>query len=113
MQQIQSPNNEAAILGRLLDPNGTALTPEAANAILALEFCQQDKERMNTLAAKARAGSLTAEEQSEIEAYSRVGSLLGILQSRARKFLKGRRCSTRAATSGPGTSAGLPGFSWG
>jgi len=49
------------------------------------------------LAAKAQAGTLTEEEQTEVEAYSRVGSLLGILRSKARKALKGKRSSIRNA----------------
>jgi hypothetical protein len=66
------------------------LTPAAAEGILALGFDQADKDRMHALAAKAREGALTPEEQAEVEAYSRVGSLLGILQSKARRVLKGR-----------------------
>ena len=45
---------------------------------------------MHALAAKVRVGTLTDDEQAEVEAYSRVGSLLGILQSRARRALKRR-----------------------
>jgi hypothetical protein len=40
--------------------------------------------------AKARAGALTPAEQAEVEAYSRVGCLIGILHSQARRVLKGR-----------------------
>jgi hypothetical protein len=44
----------------------------------------------HTLATKARAGSLTSAEQAEVEAHSRVRSLLGILKSKARRALKRR-----------------------
>jgi hypothetical protein len=88
MQLKQLPNNEAAILARLAGPGQMILSPEAAEAILAIGFSQADKDRMQELAAKARAGLLTPEEQDEVEAYSRVGSLISILKSAARRSLK-------------------------
>jgi hypothetical protein len=91
MQRTELPRHEAAILGRLVVPEGLRLSPAVAEGILALEFGQADKERMHQLAAKARAGTLTPQEQAEVEAYSRIGSLLGILQSKVRRALKGRR----------------------
>jgi hypothetical protein len=97
MQRTELPYYEAAILGRLLVPDEPSLSPAAAEGILALGFDQADKERMHALAAKARAGALTPEEQAEVAAYSRVGSLLGILQSKARQALKGRRGPGRKA----------------
>jgi hypothetical protein len=91
MQRTETPYYEAAILGRSVIRDEPSLSAAAAEAILALGFDQADKDRMHELAAKARAGPLTRQEQSEVEAYSRVGSLIGILQSRARRALKGRR----------------------
>jgi hypothetical protein len=40
------------------------------------------------LAERARKGSLTAEEVAELDSYLHVGSLLSILQSKARRLLK-------------------------
>jgi hypothetical protein len=91
MQRTELPYYEAAILGRLVVPDAPSLSPAAAEGLLALGFDQADKDRMHALAAKARAGALTREEQAEVEAYSRVGSLIGILHSQARRALKGRR----------------------
>jgi hypothetical protein len=90
MQRTELPYYEAAILGRLVVPDESSLSTAAGEGILALGFDQADKDRMHDLAAKARAGTLTAEEQAEVEAYSRVGSLLGILHSKVRRALKGR-----------------------
>jgi hypothetical protein len=45
---------------------------------------------MHELAAKAREGTLTPAEQAEINNYERVGYLLGVLHSKARRSLKGR-----------------------
>jgi hypothetical protein len=88
MQLKQLPNNEAAILARLMGPSELMLSPQAAEAILAIGFSQTDKDRMQELAAKARAGILTPEEQDEVEDYGRVGSLISILKSTARQSLK-------------------------
>ena len=44
---------------------------------------------MHVLLEKARQGSLTADEQREMENYERVGHYLAILQSKARMALSG------------------------
>ncbi len=98
MQRTELPNHEAAILARLAGPEETALPPAAAEAILTLSFSLADKDRMNELAGKARAGTLTDDEQAEVEAYSRVSSLLGILKSKARRALKRRGSNGKATT---------------
>jgi uncharacterized protein YnzC (UPF0291/DUF896 family) len=63
------------------------LSPEQARYFLRLKFPPRDVRRMNALSAKARAGTLTSEEDEELENYVRIGHLLGILQSRARQAL--------------------------
>jgi hypothetical protein len=90
MQRTELPFYEAAILARLIVPDGPRLSRAAAEGLLALSFDPADKERRHQLAAKARAGTLTPEEQAEVEAYSRVGSLIGIIHSKVRRALKGR-----------------------
>jgi hypothetical protein len=85
------PNNEAAILTRLVGPDPATLSPEAAQAILTIGFGQADKDRMQALATKARAGTLTVEEEGEVDAYSRVGRLISILKSKTRRSLKNHR----------------------
>ena len=84
-------NNESAILSRLVGPDPATMTPEAAQAILTIGFSQADKDRMQALSAKARAGALTVQEEGEVESYSRVGSLISILKSKARRSLKNDR----------------------
>jgi hypothetical protein len=97
MRLSELPSEEAAIIARLTATNRSSFSPEAARGILAIRFGLADKHRMDTLAAKARGGTLTPEERAEAEAYSRVGSLLGILKSKARQALKSRNGSTRMA----------------
>jgi len=80
--------SEVAILGRLLEPEKADLPPEVARHILALQFGSADRERMNDLADKARAGLLSAEDESVLENYRHVGRLLALMQSKARLSLK-------------------------
>jgi hypothetical protein len=79
---------DVAILGRVLQPDKPSLSPEAARSILALEFGKADRERMHQLALKAQEGGLTAQEEVELENYRRVGNLLSLMKSKARKSLK-------------------------
>jgi len=98
MQQTELPYHEAAILTRIAGPDEAAFSAAAAKGILTLGFSPADKDRMRTLAAKARAGTLTSDEQAEVEAYSRIGSLLGILKSKARRALKRRTSNGKTKT---------------
>ncbi len=93
MPPTQMPFHEAAILNRLVGPDRPALSASAARGILTLGFSPEDKQRMHDLAARARAGTLTDEDQALIEAYSRVSSLLGILKAQARRALKRREAN--------------------
>jgi hypothetical protein len=84
--------NEAEILSRVIAPEEPTLPPETARIILTFDFKKEDRERMDMLAEKARAGTLTAEEQSEIDCYERVGHFLSLLRSKARISLKRSKC---------------------
>jgi hypothetical protein len=88
MRTTQIPRTDSAIWGRHLGPTGGILSPEAAHAILQIDFPQEDKDHMRALAAKAREGALTPEEQEETRSYERVGNLLALLKSKARQCLK-------------------------
>ena len=85
---IAAQNTQVSILGRAIDPNTWRLSPEAARSILAIELSGQDRDRMDALAAKARAGTLSADEELEIENYRQVGCLVEVMKSKARLFLK-------------------------
>jgi hypothetical protein len=90
MQRFHANTSEVAILSRVLEPDKPTLSPAAARDLLALDFSPADKDRMRELSAKAREGTLTPAEQAEIDSYERVGHVLNILQSKARRSLKGR-----------------------
>jgi hypothetical protein len=78
---------EASILSRLICPDRPSLTPDAALGLLSLRFDDAEVRRINQLAEKARDGSLTSEEQALLDGYERIGSLIGLLHSKARQSL--------------------------
>jgi len=91
----RAAENEVTIFARLIESAREPLAPPAARYILALEFQPEERERMHELALKAQDGTLTAAEQVEIDAYERVGTLLSIWKSKARKTLKHVRRRSR------------------
>jgi hypothetical protein len=89
MKTATVANDLAAVWERIqFDGN---LAPSAARSLLGVHFSPEDQKRMRQLSAKARAGTLTAAEDVEIDAYERFGCLLDILHSKARLALKKRR----------------------
>jgi hypothetical protein len=87
-----TPNTEAAILTRLLQAP-ERLSRDVAEYLLSIDFPPADLERMNDLSERARQGMLTPEEALELDSYLHVGSLLSILQSKARNYLKAEASS--------------------
>jgi uncharacterized protein YnzC (UPF0291/DUF896 family) len=79
---------ESEILERVIAPNNPDFTPEAARSLLQLRFSAEDISRMNELAAKARAGALTDDEERMLEGFRFVGAMIDLLHSKARLSLK-------------------------
>ena len=79
--------SEAAIFARLWDAEHAALTPDLARHVLGLAFGPPDVARMRDLAARHRDGLASAAELEELDNYVRVGDLLAVLQSKARRRL--------------------------
>jgi hypothetical protein len=79
---------EADIFSRVIDASNPNLTPQAAQGILSLGYCESDHTRMQELACKSNEGTLTADERRELEAYVSVGDLLSLLKSKARLSLQ-------------------------
>jgi hypothetical protein len=80
-------NPSAPIWQRVIEFAGE-LSPSAARALLKFRFSECDHALMGELAAKARAGSLTPDEQTELDTFERLGCLLDIVHSKARRALK-------------------------
>jgi hypothetical protein len=64
------------------------LSSAAARALLKFGFSEHDHARMEELATEARTGTLDSSEQTELETFERLGCLLDIVHSQARKALK-------------------------
>jgi hypothetical protein len=81
-------SKETEILSRVIGPENPAFTPEAARSILQLRFTDADVEQMNRLASKAREGTLSEDEQSQLHGYLFVGAMVDLMHSKARLSLK-------------------------
>jgi hypothetical protein len=79
------------IFEQALDPFVECLTPEAAQRIVALRAEPADQARLDDLAERANAGSLTLEERAEYEKFRAVFHMITLLQSKARMLLGARQ----------------------
>src|ERR1035438_7404220 len=61
------------------------MTAPLAESILALDFPEADAARIQDLNVKANEGTLTAEEEAELEVYINISDLLAYWQSKARQ----------------------------
>jgi hypothetical protein len=86
--QLAEPNTEAAILSRIIESETAPTSPDVAKYLLSMRLPPADEDRVNELSAKARAGTLSAAEELELDSYLHIGRLLAVMQSRARRFLK-------------------------
>ncbi len=81
-------SQETEILSRVIGPENPSFSDEAARCVLALRFNDADVERMNALAAKARQGMLSREEEAQLDAYLFVGAMVDLMHSKARLSLE-------------------------
>jgi hypothetical protein len=90
MSKVRPPSDtsEAAIFARLWEGRSGGLTVPLARHIVKLRFVEADVARINELARRNQDGRLTPAELSELDNFVRVGDLLAILQSKARKRLR-------------------------
>lgn len=79
---------ELEIWERVFVPDPHRITPDQARYLLEVRFPQADLDRINALSAKARDGTVTPEENAELERYVHVGHLLSILKAKVRGKLK-------------------------
>ncbi|NCO42001.1 MAG: hypothetical protein COZ06_20980 [Armatimonadetes bacterium CG_4_10_14_3_um_filter_66_18] len=77
-----------AVLNRLLDPVGRCFTLEVAQRITELRAPKYAQRRIEELAAKSTAGTLSENERGEYDAYVSAGSFVAILQTKARRLLR-------------------------
>jgi len=89
VESTLSPSKAAAaIWSQVAKVDQANLTPDAARAILELEFDPEDRQRVDELSVKAQKGALTPQEGADLDESIRVAGELAILQSKARLLLK-------------------------
>lgn len=74
----------ADILDRVLDPLSQCLTTDVAQRIAALRASDEVQQRIDELADKSSAGTLSGQERTEYETWVRVINFLSVLQAKAR-----------------------------
>ena len=81
-------NSETAILDRVFRPEAGDWPRGVAETILGVGFDKTDRHRMARLLEKAKAGELLPDEAEALENYRRVGRVLELMKSKARRSLK-------------------------
>lgn len=88
MSFATTPDHGSEILARVINPGQGGMPTQAAREILDFKLPSDDRDRVNGLAAKAREGTLSSEERTELDEYERVTAMLELMQSKARLSLK-------------------------
>jgi hypothetical protein len=76
--------HETAILSRALGSGNAELSAEAARSILTIELSSVDQSELQRLSELATAGTLTPEEDMDLENYRQAGRVLELFKSKAR-----------------------------
>jgi hypothetical protein len=79
--------NATGLLGRVMEPLGRCMTPASAKEILSVRADETAVARLEELASRSDAGTLTPDERAEYRLFVEVGDLLAILQAKARRYL--------------------------
>jgi hypothetical protein len=85
--------SEIAMFARLINTEQGDLGRELARYILTLGFDEEDQATMRELAERNQESALDAEEREELQNYVKVGHLLALLHSKARRSLKTKKGS--------------------
>jgi hypothetical protein len=78
----------ATLLDQIIEPFSQCLPQEATRKIVAIRADEELQQRVDALADKANAGTLTESEQSEYDRYLAAFHFVTILQAQARRFIK-------------------------
>ena len=88
MPMTMTTISESDILADVLGAEEADLTPAVARTVMKWKFSTKTSWRITELAQKNQQGSITAREWESLERYLRVGSLINLLQAKARLSLK-------------------------
>ncbi len=70
------------------------VSPDEARALLKIAFSEAAHDRMRELSAKARAGTLSPREEEELSEFERLGCMLDVLHSLARRSIRKQRTAS-------------------
>ena len=73
-----------SVLERVIEPARGGFSAEHAQYVLSLDFSAEEHARYKQLSAKAQDGTLSADEQRDLDELLTADALLTILQSKAR-----------------------------
>ena len=82
-----TPESDATLFTRIVSNGKTPLPADVARYFLDLHISERDKARMHDLVVRNQEGDLSEAEKEELLSFGRVGDMLAILKSRARKAL--------------------------
>jgi hypothetical protein len=83
----QTGETEVSILAGILGNGRRPLSHEIARYILDLGFSDEEKARMHDLAVRNQKDALSPAEKEELFAFGKVGDVVSILKSKARRTL--------------------------
>jgi hypothetical protein len=78
----------ASVLERVIKPRTGGFSDEHARYVLSLDFSPEEQARYAELAHKVQLGTLTEQEQADLDDFVAANALLTILQSKARVSLR-------------------------
>src|SRR5437867_13377640 len=91
-QSVFRSRPHADVLRKVFDLTGHGMTRPLAESIMALDFPGGDADRIDELNAKANEGTLTDDEEAELEAHIDISDLLAYWQAKARRALQQPAC---------------------
>ena len=88
MSTLSSTANQVEVLARSIDRTGTKMAPEVARFLLDLQLSDEDRQTLDSLAEKARLGTLTLVDQADLDEFRRVGRLVELMKVKAQVAMK-------------------------
>lgn len=98
--------NRPPILEQIINPHEGSFSPEHARYVLSLRIPEFLKERYAELSEKSQEGSLSAEEQQELDEFLDADTFLSVLKSKARISLKNNGAAALAGQYLPNWAGG-------
>ena len=84
---MQSTAQQADIASEMLESLVASLTPESLRSFASFQASKRVQVRVDELARKCNAGTMSDTEQAEYEAYVQVGNILSIMKAKAKRTL--------------------------